>query len=78
MPPTAVMPAADALTLDDRCDRCGGAAYARASLPASPSLPRGGMLLLCGHHLNAHRSGLLAAGAHIDDHTDLLHARPSG
>ena len=41
----------------DRCDRCG-AAGRYASL-----LPRGGLLVFCGHHERVHRDGLRAGGA---------------
>jgi hypothetical protein len=41
-----------ALTLADRCDRCGAAAKVRAILP------KGGELLFCGHHANAHAEKL--------------------
>ena len=41
-----------ALTVADRCDRCGAAAKARAVLPS------GSELLFCGHHARAHADKL--------------------
>jgi hypothetical protein len=55
--PTAT--ATPALTGHDRCDRCGAAAKARASLPGS------GELLFCGHHARAHAPRLQAIGASL-------------
>ena len=65
---TRTVPATDgpALTLADRCDRCGAQAYVRATLPS------GSDLVFCGHHGNAHRASLLVAGAGIQDETDRL------
>ena len=65
------VPAVDspALTLADRCDRCGAQAYVRATLPS------GADLVFCGHHGNAHRASLLVAGAGIQDETDRLTTR---
>lgn len=50
------------LTRQDRCDRCGAQAYARATLP-----DEGGELLFCGHHFRAHEAALVGAGAVIVD-----------
>ena len=55
-----------ALSLADRCDRCGAQAYVRATLPS------GSDLVFCGHHGNEHRADLLVAGAGIVDETDRL------
>ena len=41
-----------ALTVADRCDRCGAAAKVRAVLQS------GGELLFCGHHARAHADKL--------------------
>lgn len=50
------------LTRQDRCDRCGAQAFARATLPGE-----GGVLLFCGHHFRNHESALVDAGAQIHD-----------
>ncbi len=50
------------LTRQDRCDRCGAQAFARATLPGA-----GGVLLFCGHHFRAHEAALVGAGAQIHD-----------
>ena len=65
---TRTVPAANgpALTLADRCDRCGAQAFVRATLPS------GADLVFCGHHGNKHRALLLVAGAGIQDETDRL------
>ena len=55
------------LSVADRCDVCGAQAYVRASLPT-------GSLIFCGHHANAHRPALVAAGAALHDETDRLSA----
>ncbi len=52
-----------ALSLSDRCDRCGSRAYVRATLPGGTDL------LFCGHHGNEHRAALLVAGASLHDET---------
>jgi len=41
-----------ALTITDRCDRCGAAAKVRAVLQS------GGELLFCAHHARAHADKL--------------------
>ena len=68
---TRSVPSVDgpALTLADRCDRCGAQAYVRATLPS------GSDLVFCGHHGNEHRASLLVAGAGIQDETDRLTTR---
>lgn len=63
--PDAVL-TSPALTMADRCDRCGAQAYLRVTMPS------GAELLLCGHHGNANRPALIGAGARIQDETDKL------
>jgi len=48
---------APGLELVDRCDRCGAAAFRRATLPS------GAELLMCRHHGLEHGPGLRAKGA---------------
>ena len=65
---TSTSPAAAALALTDRCDRCGSRAYVRATLPSARDL------LFCGHHGNEHGPALLAAGAVLLDEAAALTA----
>ncbi|HEX6888732.1 MAG TPA: hypothetical protein VF143_11550 [Candidatus Nanopelagicales bacterium] len=48
-----------ALDANDRCDRCGAQAVARATMTS------GSHLLFCGHHLRAHEASLQAISARI-------------
>ena len=63
------------LTALDRCDAaasgrsCGAKAYSRITLPS------GGELMFCGHHLRKHTAALAAHGAQIEDFTGEI---PSG
>jgi hypothetical protein len=65
-------PEASTLTAQDRCDAassgitCGAKAFARATLPS------GGVLLFCGHHLRKHTAALAAHGAQIEDFTESI------
>jgi hypothetical protein len=45
------------LTRLDRCDRCSAAAMVTVTLPS------GGELLFCGHHVKKHAARLLEIGA---------------
>ena len=54
---TAAMTTLKALTVADRCDRCGAAAQVRAVLP------NGSDLLFCGHHAHEHAERLAAMAA---------------
>lgn len=56
-PPLALTPLFNA---KDRCDKCGAQAHMRARLA-------GGTLLFCGHHGNAFRASLIAAGAALEE-----------
>ena len=56
---------APALTVADRCDRCGAQAYVRVSLHA------GGELLFCAHHGREHAPALSAI-ADVHDESDRL------
>ena len=72
---TATAPVA--LTVADRCDRCGARAYIRVTLPG------GGVLLFCAHHGRTHAPALEAAAADIQDESDALvasttHSAPDG
>lgn len=60
----------DTLTLVDRCDRCGSAAYVRAVRDSSE-------LLFCGNHGRKVYSTLVESGWKIDDQTHQAFARPS-
>lgn len=64
--PSSQQATARPLTAADRCDSCQARAYLRAVLPS------GGELLFCAHHANAHRPGLLMAGALFQDETSQL------
>ncbi len=54
-----------ALTADDRCDRCGAAAFVRVVLPH-------GELLFCRHHYTKHGQSLKAVAVRVDDFSHLL------
>ena len=61
---------AGALTVMDRCDRCGAQAYVRALLP------NGLESLFCAHHSRQHSSALTKIAVDIHDETDRP-ARPA-
>jgi hypothetical protein len=67
----AVAIAPEALTLADRCDRCGARAYIRVTLPG------GGVLLFCAHHGRTHASALEAISADIHDESKALAETPA-
>lgn len=54
---------ADYLTLSDRCDRCGSAAYVRAIFLA-------GILDLCGHHARKHLDAIAATPGLLEVHDE--------
>lgn len=58
------------LTLLDRCDRCGAAAYVRAVKGSQE-------LLFCGNHGRKVYSQLAETGWKLDDQTHRAFARPS-
>jgi hypothetical protein len=62
---TAVAPSS-ALTVADRCDRCGAQAYVLVRLLS------GGELLFCAHHAKQYESGLRPIAVEIVDETDRL------
>lgn len=63
------------LTLLDRCDRCGAAAYVRV-VKNSPE--KGSQeLLFCGNHGRKVHATLVASGWKMDDQTHRAFARPS-
>ena len=55
----------EALTVADRCDRCGAQAYVRVLLPA-------GELFFCAHHARAHSEAFTSVATHVQDETDRL------
>lgn len=55
-----------ALTAADRCDRCGAQAYIRVTLPS------GGELLFCAHHVRKHSDKLKQVALRIDDQSNRL------
>lgn len=55
----------EALTVADRCDRCGAQAYVRVLLPA-------GELYFCAHHARAHSEAFTPVATHVQDETDRL------
>ena len=70
---TATLPVLDALTLSDRCDRCGAQAF-YAVLFSAANTP----LMFCGHHANEHEAAILAAGpVDVLDQRDQINAKPS-
>lgn len=56
------------------CDRCSGRAYVLAFLQSSKRLPRGGELLLCGHHANEHLAAMGPLIHLLVDERDSLNA----
>ena len=56
------------------CDRCNGRAYVLVFLEPSQRLPRGGELLLCGHHANKHLSAMAPLIHLLVDERDALKA----
>ena len=57
---------AGALTVMDRCDRCGAQAYVRALLP------NGLELLFCAHHNRQYATALTKIAVEIHDETERL------
>jgi hypothetical protein len=55
----------EALTVADRCDRCGAQAYVRVQL-------RSGELFFCAHHARAHSEAFSSVATHVQDETDRL------
>lgn len=53
--------AMEALTAQDRCDRCGAQAYMRVVMPGDGS----GVLLFCAHHARDHRDAVVEKGGVI-------------
>ncbi len=66
---TAVAP--NALSVADRCDRCGAQAYLRVELQS------GGELLFCAHHGREHEDKLREVAATVVDETHKLEASPT-
>ena len=54
-----------ALTLLDRCDRCGAQALVRVVLP-------NGDLLFCGHHYAKHAPTLKPVALRVENYTEQL------
>lgn len=63
-PLTAII-ASTPLTQQDRCDRCGAAAYMRAVVV-------GTALHFCGHHARKHGAALLDQSQHVHAELDRL------
>ena len=63
---SAVPAHATALTLKDRCDRCGSQAYVYVRLIS------GGELLFCGHHAHEYGSELGKIAELVSDQTARL------
>lgn len=61
---------ATALSVADRCDRCGAQAFVRVVL-------RAGELLFCGHHGRAYEQALTEVALFVEDGTDAINPRPS-
>lgn len=59
-----------ALTVSDRCDRCGAQALVRVVLPY-------GELLFCGHHYAKHAPTLGPVAVRVEDYTEELIPRTS-
>ena len=67
---TALATAAQALTAEDRCDRCGAQAYLRVELQT------GGELLFCAHHAREHGDKLRQVAVNLVDETHKLTDTP--
>ncbi len=67
---TRTLTGPDALTVADRCDRCGAQAFLRAVL-------MGGDLLFCGHHGRAYADLLAQQAVEVEDFTDNINPSPS-
>jgi hypothetical protein len=65
---TIIAPEANALSVADRCDRCGAQAFMRAVLPG------GGELLFCAHHARAHEEKLRQVALNVTDETHRLNS----
>lgn len=63
-------PASAALTVADRCDRCGAQAFVRVHFVA-------GELTFCGHHARAMSAALQAQAVRIEDGSHAINSRPS-
>lgn len=59
---------APALTVADRCDRCGAQAYVRVLTKSNSEL------LFCAHHGREHKAAINAAELSFQDQTDRLFA----
>ena len=59
---------AEPLTLHDRCDRCGSAAYVRVTLSTANDL------LFCSHHYARHEAALAPKVVSIRDERERLAA----
>ena len=68
--PARTAPAAPALSVADRCDRCGAQAFVRVVL-------RNGELLFCGHHGRENAPALEGVALFVEDGTDTINAKPS-
>jgi hypothetical protein len=63
--------AANPLTAEDRCDRCGAQAYVRATMES------GFDLLLCAHHFRENEPRLRQIAVDIHDESERLAGVPS-
>jgi hypothetical protein len=61
---------AEALTILDRCDRCGAQAYLRVELAG------GSELLFCAHHSRKHGQQVRSIAVSVHDETSKLGPRP--
>jgi hypothetical protein len=59
-----------ALSVADRCDRCGAQAFVRVVL-------RAGELLFCGHHARQNAPALQDVALQVEDGTGAINTRPS-
>jgi hypothetical protein len=59
-----------AMTLADRCDRCGAQAFVRAVFVS-------GELMFCGHHGRELQPAMVGRALYVEDDTDLINAQPS-
>lgn len=53
------------MSVENRCDRCGGQAYGEALLKT-------GRLLFCAHHLSQHMPKLMEVAITVADHRKFL------
>ncbi len=61
---------APALSVADRCDRCGAQAFVRVVL-------RNGDLLFCGHHGRENAVALESVALFVEDGTGTINTKPS-